>query len=557
MPCDQTQNKILKEVEVLSEDIGLMGDFVHGAESENVTLGGKATPTIRHMVKDFQDGGNSLLAKATREADRAETAAKSIEATTGLGSFARNVRATKVTASALASGGTLTLPVSYYPKRDILYLSVDGMVCSPRKDGGEATGAYQYEEVGTDENKLSDKVKVYFAVDAGALVDAWVVASNLVKEMATLQASAADAAASATAAKASQTAAATSATNAASSASTAATKASDAATSSTAAKAAQTAAETAKSGADASKTAAATSAANAANSATAAAGSASTASTKASDAATSATAAKTAQTAAETAKSGADSSKTAAAASATAAAGSASTASTKASDAATSATAAKAAQTAAETAAANAQGVGIGKHALTHKTGGTDAIAPADIGAAPASHTSSLATASIAGHVKSGTGLGVDAAGVLSVSYGTAAGTACQGNDSRLSDARTPKAHTHAAADLPAPALSPAPVAADTNKKLLAAGAGAGKWVGNAALVSAADSGRAAIAVNGTYTVPSYVVGAGQLRVSLEGCECYPDEQYSEVGTAGAASTRIKWLCAVPTDYTIGVFVTP
>ena len=27
--------------------------------------------------------------------------------------------------------------------------------------------------------------------------------------------------------------------------------------------------------------------------------------------------------------------------------------------------------------------------------------------------------------------------------FGTAAGTVCQGNDSRLSDARTPKAHTH------------------------------------------------------------------------------------------------------------------
>lgn len=28
-------------------------------------------------------------------------------------------------------------------------------------------------------------------------------------------------------------------------------------------------------------------------------------------------------------------------------------------------------------------------------------------------------------------------------SFGTAAGTVCQGNDARLSDARTPKAHTH------------------------------------------------------------------------------------------------------------------
>ena len=36
----------------------------------------------------------------------------------------------------------------------------------------------------------------------------------------------------------------------------------------------------------------------------------------------------------------------------------------------------------------------------------------------------------------------------LGVAYGTAAGTVCQGNDSRLSDARTPKSHNHAATEI-------------------------------------------------------------------------------------------------------------
>ena len=36
----------------------------------------------------------------------------------------------------------------------------------------------------------------------------------------------------------------------------------------------------------------------------------------------------------------------------------------------------------------------------------------------------------------------------FAVSYGTTAGTSCQGNDSRLSDARTPTAHTHAPSDI-------------------------------------------------------------------------------------------------------------
>lgn len=36
----------------------------------------------------------------------------------------------------------------------------------------------------------------------------------------------------------------------------------------------------------------------------------------------------------------------------------------------------------------------------------------------------------------------------LGVAYGTAAGTVCQGNDSRLNNARTPTAHNHAAGDI-------------------------------------------------------------------------------------------------------------
>ena len=62
------------------------------------------------------------------------------------------------------------------------------------------------------------------------------------------------------------------------------------------------------------------------------------------------------------------------------------------------------------------------------------------VGAAPSSHTSVQADASTLGHVKPGTGLSASS-GVLSVSYGVSAGTACAGNDSRLSDSRAPKSH--------------------------------------------------------------------------------------------------------------------
>jgi hypothetical protein len=41
-----------------------------------------------------------------------------------------------------------------------------------------------------------------------------------------------------------------------------------------------------------------------------------------------------------------------------------------------------------------------------------------------------------------------DTAGTVAVAYGTTGTTACAGNDSRLSDARTPTTHTHGAGDL-------------------------------------------------------------------------------------------------------------
>ena len=53
--------------------------------------------------------------------------------------------------------------------------------------------------------------------------------------------------------------------------------------------------------------------------------------------------------------------------------------------------------------------------------------------------------------ITAGTGLSggtITTLGTIAVVYGTTAGTSCQGNDSRLSDSRTPTAHTHPLADL-------------------------------------------------------------------------------------------------------------
>lgn len=68
-------------------------------------------------------------------------------------------------------------------------------------------------------------------------------------------------------------------------------------------------------------------------------------------------------------------------------------------------------------------------HATSHASGGSDPVTPAAIGAEPAIGPKGTA---------------------FNVSFGVAAGTACEGDDARLSDARTPTAHTHpwASADL-------------------------------------------------------------------------------------------------------------
>jgi hypothetical protein len=59
-----------------------------------------------------------------------------------------------------------------------------------------------------------------------------------------------------------------------------------------------------------------------------------------------------------------------------------------------------------------------------------------------ASYTLPASTTSTLGGVIVGTGIGVTS-GTVSVTFGTTAGTSCQGNDSRLSDARTPTSHAH------------------------------------------------------------------------------------------------------------------
>ena len=126
-------------------------------------------------------------------------------------------------------------------------------------------------------------------------------------------------------------------------------------------------------------------------------------------------------------------------------------------------------------------------HKATHKTGGTDALTPADIGAVPTT------VQVIAGTGLSGGG-SLTANRTLAVTYGTAAGTACQGNDARLSNARTPTAHKTTHKTGGTDALTPADIGAVPTTVQVIAGTGL--------------SGGGSLTANRTLTV-KYGTGAG------------------------------------------------
>lgn len=92
-------------------------------------------------------------------------------------------------------------------------------------------------------------------------------------------------------------------------------------------------------------------------------------------------------------------------------------------------------------------------HRGTHMTGGTDPLVASDIGAAAASHTHTGYAATVHTHTKADiSDLGVIGTAASKDTAASGNATAAQvvlGSDTRLSDARTPLAHSHAIGDLP------------------------------------------------------------------------------------------------------------
>jgi len=109
---------------------------------------------------------------------------------------------------------------------------------------------------------------------------------------------------------------------------------------------------------------------------------------------------------------------------------------------------------------------------------GSDLTGPGGTGAPTAAEYFTLsadATLTAERVLTFGTGLtatdgGAGAQYDVEVEYGTTQGTACQGNDSRLSDARTPTAHTHDAADINAGTLAIARIPTGTSSTTVCVG---------------------------------------------------------------------------------------
>ena len=116
--------------------------------------------------------------------------------------------------------------------------------------------------------------------------------------------------------------------------------------------------------------------------------------------------------------------------------------------------------------------------------------------------------------IKAGTGLTgggtLEADRTLTVKYGNTAGTACQGNDVRLSDARTPKAHkdTHKAGG--SDALTPGDIGAASKAVEIIAGtglSGGGPLSGDVALSAKVDGKTTQAVADGAITVKDVAIG--------------------------------------------------
>lgn len=134
---------------------------------------GKSGPHITVSIASDKSIGATLEPGSITEADLDPSLAEKVDV---LRYIADNGHIGWVPPAAIASGGTLQLPMSYIPGKNMFLLFYRGAMCIPR--GGpslEANSLYQYEEIpAVSGSILSDKVKLHFEALAGKAFDMWV-----------------------------------------------------------------------------------------------------------------------------------------------------------------------------------------------------------------------------------------------------------------------------------------------------------------------------------------------------------------------------------------------
>jgi hypothetical protein len=177
---------IITVIETLMTDIALLKRFIQGERDEMVPLGepvATPTPTLRHLAKNVMDAIDWFQSNLSFNSDPLY-----------LDSYAFNVRRSRTLPDDIQAGSVVTLPVTYYPGRDILLVMYRGEICTPTTPGDFNSGERQYQEMAGDDipeggdasNYPSNKIITSFDMKQGSNLDCWVVASNLMREMGVL-----------------------------------------------------------------------------------------------------------------------------------------------------------------------------------------------------------------------------------------------------------------------------------------------------------------------------------------------------------------------------------
>ena len=124
---------------------------------------------------DYGAEARTQADRAESEADRARDEADRAAQAAQLGAGAANLEAVWTLAEAVAAGESLDLPVTYFPGRNMLHLSYDGV---------ELYRGPQYEEIGEPgADARSSAVRMRIPLGRGTVMRAWAIASNMARHV--------------------------------------------------------------------------------------------------------------------------------------------------------------------------------------------------------------------------------------------------------------------------------------------------------------------------------------------------------------------------------------